>query len=190
MTSVVLFQVGSPLPGWSGPRQERGHFNIDANGPRLDLCFRNPTNREVRGLRTGKARFGIVPAGKHTAFFLYDIESATEGWADASYSVGLLTPEEREMHPRTLTEGWLLNMLMVDADTGIIRALRQITFTPEFSNKLDGVISAQLAAMPDFTPQKHFAEVDAAYKRWPSTTDMLPFSLATERGGLPFEKFR
>lgn len=187
---AYLISLGKQLPGWTGPRQERGHFNIDFNGPRLDLCFRKPTAREIRGAQSGRVRLGIVPAGRHTAFFLYDVEYATTGWADASYALGLLTPEERELPKRASNEGWLMTLLMVDADTGIVHSLRQLTMTPAFSDRLDGIVEAQRAALPDFTPQAHFAEIDAAYRRWPKPSDMVEFSVATERAGLPFQKFK
>lgn len=186
MTGPASYVRGEVVPGWHGPRPEATQFQIDSDGLTLLHHYRRPTPREIRGARTGKARFGLVPAGRHTMFLLYDIEHLTKGWSDAPYAFGLVAVDRRELQPREPHQGRLLMSILVDADTGTLHAIRGVSLTPAFSDALDRLLDAQRAALPDFTPAAHDAELRAAYARWPDPAAMAGAAVAIEQGGMPF----
>jgi hypothetical protein len=181
---MSVIAQGQVFPGWSGPRPEGPRLEIDSSGMLLINVFQQPTPREVRGYRTGKARFGLVRGGRHTLFLMYDIEFATRSWSDTPFALGLVAPDRRDLPERGPTEGWFMLTVLVDADTGICHALRGISLTPSFSEVFDRLVAEQRAALPDFTLAAHEAEIKAAYAKWRTGDDMISSALAIERGGL------
>jgi len=184
----MLLVVGQQLPGWKGPSKEGGEFNIDRGGARLRVQYVRPRPSEIRAFRRSKVRFGLVRGGTHTAFLLFSIPGLTVGWADASYALGMVHPEDREIDRRGPGEGWLISMLLICAETGVLHALRAVTVTPAFSERLDELVAEQRAVLPAFSRAAHEAEIAAAYRRWPTPNHMAKDALITEFGGLSFHK--
>lgn len=182
----VAHVLGEPMPDWSGPQPEGTHFQIDSTGVILLHLYKDPTPREIRGARTGRARFGLVSAGRHTLFLLYDIAQLTKGWADAPFALGLVPAGKQAVQPRSRTEGRLLLSLLADARSGVLLALRAISLTPAFCAALDAMLDGMRAALPSFTAAAHDAELRAAYQCWPGPADMAASASAIEYGGLPF----
>lgn len=185
---VTIISFGDRLPGWTGPIQEGGEFNIDSGGPRLKIGFVAPRREEIRAFREGRVEVGIVRAGTHTAFFLYKIAGLSVGWCDASYALGLVDPDYRHIDPRKPNEGWLISSYFFDANTGIVRALRVYTISPAFSNILDTIVEDQRAALPGFTREKHYEEIAEVQRKFPTPNDLAPYSLLTETAGISFPK--
>jgi hypothetical protein len=185
----MLLAVGHPVPGWKGPVKEGGEFNIDRGGARLKLAYATPHRVEIKAFRENPIRIGLVRAGVHTAFLLFDIQGCTDGWCDASYALGLVDPDYRDIDHRSRDKGWLLAGFLIDAVSGIVCGLRMATMTPAFSQLLDDLVAEQRVALPEFTRQRHNAEIAAAHARWPKPKDMAKDALAIETAGISFEKF-
>ena len=186
MTGPQLWEVGKPVPDWSGPRAEGSQFQIDRNGVHLLHYSRDPTSREVRGARQGKARFALVPASEHTLFLLFNIDLLTKGWSDAPFSLALVAPGLRDREPRSEVQGYLLMSILIDGGKGTVLALRGFSLTPEFSGELDRIVAAQRAALPHWQPDTQNRDVAAAYRRWENSSDMVGAATAITTGGLPF----
>ena len=182
----TVFRLGEVMPEFRGPRPEAPHFNFDVGGPYLHYFYRDPTPREIRGARTGKVRFALVPAGEHTLFLLCRAEGLTKGWSDAPYALGVVKPDRRGILERQPHQGRLLLMTLADAQSGLLHALRQISLTPAFSAKLDELVEKQRAALPRFSAEAHQAEIRAAYRRWPDPDSMVGAAVAVEHGGMDF----
>ena len=88
-------------------------------------------------------------------------------WSDAPYSIHLVQPQEdRILPPEVVDAGVILNIVLVDASTGIIKALRAISMPPGFTQPLHKAIREQ-AAMP-FTRAAYNGELESLYKGYPS----------------------
>ena len=186
MTGTVV-KLGDVYPGWRGPLPEGTRFEFNSAGPLLLHSYRKPTPREIRGARTGRMRFGLLPAGQHTLFLLYDGENLTGSWGDAPYAYGLVHGDFREVPRAEPGQGLLMLSVLVDADSGVTHALRGTSLTPAFSAELTRLVDAQRAALPGFSAAKHEAEIAEAYQRWPRPEHMVAAATAVEIGGLPFD---
>jgi hypothetical protein len=75
----------------------------------------------------------------------------------------------------------LLSVVLVDADRNIIRALRAVTFSPEFARALPMAIANQAAG--PWNPETFEAQLRSAYQSWPTTEQMLSRASVRTQGG-------
>lgn len=177
---------GSVLPGFSGPLPDGPRFHFDASGPSVLLALARPTPREIRGVRSGRIRFGLLPFGKHTLFVLMQQSEGLKSWSDMPFALGLNPPEGRELPERAEAQGYGVHLTLVDARSGMVHALRWISVTPAFAAALDGAVGQQRAHFGEFSAAAHKAEIAEAYRRFPTADHMASKALAIELGGLPF----
>lgn len=185
-TSQGLLKLGEPMPEWRGARPEGVHFGMDQSGLTLTHFYQSPTEREIRGARTGKMRLGLVSAGRHTLMLIYDVERLTSEWSDAPFALGIQPDHLRKLEPREPHQGRLLMSILVDAYHGTVHALRVVSLTPSFCTALEGLLDAQRDALPQFSVQAHADELRAVHAKWPTATAMVPHAVIVERGGLDF----
>lgn len=103
-------------------------------------------------------------------------------WSDASYSFHRV-PLKEQLIPESAqaNDPDLLVVILVDATTGILRALRVVTFSPPFTALLRQAIRAQ-AAQP-FDQPAYEQAVQTAYRRYPDTDSMVRATVIVERSG-------
>ena len=183
---VYVIAVGKRLPGWSGPKQEGGQFQIDSDGPTLNLYYNRPVQSEISAFRKGAIQVGLVKAGAHTLFFIFSIDGVTAGFSDCSFALGLVHPDSRNIDIRAPDHGWLCKMLLIDAQTGVVCAMRAATFTPLFSQILDELVLEQRSVLDRFAVQLHEQEIIVAHKRWPFPNDMVRDAIIIEKAGKAF----
>ena len=166
--------VGKPyIPGRSR-WPEVGEYNYRAGANELRIFWGAPTASEVESVRKGPALFGLYTQGD-LLILCYRFGSLP--WSDAPYSIHLLEPagvppEDRvPPDPASLTpeSRALLDVVLIDAGSGIVRALRTVTFSPEFTGALYYAIAAQ-ARMP-FDKSEYDESIERVYRTYP--TDRL-----------------
>lgn len=81
--------------------------------------------------------------------------------------------------PRTRA---LLEVVLVDADTDLARAICVVSFSPEFTRALHGAIRAQAAA-PWIGQAAYDAALTEVYRRYPTGGDLLQRAVARTLGG-------
>ena len=157
-------------------------------GPLILQACENPTPQEVRGARTGRIRLALVEAGKHTMFVLICQKDMTKGWADMPFSWNLLQPgkhplayKQQEGHARL--SRYLFKLVLCDQHA-IVRAMRAVTVSPQFTQILDAALLRQQANLGEFSPAAHDAELAAAYRRWPTSEAMLSAAAIVETAGV------
>jgi len=175
--------VGRRLPGWTRPMAEGGQFTFDAGGARLFLGYDRPTPEETAHFHHSPIRIGLARADPHTAFFLFDIEGCTAGWADAPYALGVVPPGYRRMPSRRPNEGRLIILCLNDALSGMVHAIRIISTSAAFASVLDTLVAEQRAALASFRPEKHDAVIARAYASWRLPVDIAGNALITESIG-------
>jgi len=178
---MPVLEVGKRYIAGRAAIDPRAEYNFRGGQHELLLCLSSLTEREVEAVRRGEAEFGLVVSGD-VIFFLYRFGEAIR-WSDAPYSWHLVPPGERELPepPATAETRALLSVVLVDADRNMVRALRALTFSPDFTRELHGAIREQ--AGRTWTVAAYDAELRRAYKRWPTTDLMLPAAVARCRGG-------
>lgn len=73
-------------------------------------------------------------------------------------------------------------MVLVDADTGLVRVLRAITLSPGFTRLLHGAIAQQLADPWD--ERAYDRTLASIYQRFPASRALVRACKMVERGGL------
>lgn len=182
----VRLAIGEVHPRWEtlAPQlpEDRAVYNHTAAGHSLNYYYSTPTEREVRDFREGPAQFAFLEFGP-VLFFLHALGTGLP-WSDSPYSIHLV-PEEY----RGLPEPWLapderalLWLTLIDRATGEVRGLRAVSWAPGFTNAFHAAIHRQ-ARVP-FERREHDEFHAAAYRRWPTTSDMLSAVVAHTFGGV------
>ncbi|XXX79215.1 hypothetical protein WMF30_10615 [Sorangium sp. So ce134] len=139
--------------------------------------------RDIAAVRRGPCEFALL-VQQPVIWLLYRFDGACD-WSDAPFSVHLVPEAERgpAMAVDTLgaTTRALLHVVLVDAGSGVVRALRQVSLSPEFTAALHAGINEQLAAPWD--ERAYDAALQRGYEAWPTAEAMLAAALARCPGG-------
>lgn len=145
--------------------------------------YTHPTLSEITAHQRGPVDIGLAPGGDHTLFFIMRVGNV---WCDMPYALGILPEDQRNVLPdRRLDWGYLLHMELVDRASNMVVAMRAFTVTPTFSALLGQQIDRLRDNLPQFTKDKHLAEVAAFYRRFDQSS--LPqAALIIEQAGKSF----
>jgi len=110
-------------------------YNWMHNVHELRMFFRNPQPQEVQSVKSGKVEFGLVTE-EDVILLLFRFLGAQKGqrgidWSDAPYSYHMLPEDRKGLPPEQLrpSERSLLNIILVNAPTGIVLAVRAVSFS-------------------------------------------------------------
>lgn len=161
---------------------EGSEFNWDQGGASLILRFNTPSRQEVEAARKGKAEFALLTRGD-VLFFLYRFGENKIPWSDCPFSWHLVPQERRALPPveGELTQA-VLQVILLDATTGIIKVLRLVSFSPDFTRVLLNAIRVQ-ASTPWPGNTSYDNQIQQVYAHYPSTTQMLSAAQARCVGG-------
>jgi hypothetical protein len=184
------FEVGKPFaPG--PPRPEGAEFNWRSPECELIVTMRGPSPDEVEAVRAGPSEFGLFH--QYEQIILCYRFGAAPGrksgvpWSDAPYHIGRLAAAGRpaaESEPPPDPAGLsaesrqLLHVILLD-ERGIVRVLRAVTLSPEFTRALYAAIRGQ-ASRP-YDRGRYEAELDRLYQTY--TSDRLAAACAVRCEG-------
>lgn len=144
----------------------------------LLLFFHGPTTAEVEAVRRGRAQFALYAQGD---LLVLCSQFGDQPWTDAPFSWHLLPESEREEPPElTRDERIALQVILVDAATGIVQVLRLKTLSPGFSRALHRAIRAQRDRPWPGQPT-YDARLDAVFAEY-RTVDLVEKALAVDSG--------
>lgn len=148
---------------------ELAQYNYRGGEHELVLFLKKPSAKEIRAIRNEPADFALF-VERRLIILLYQFGSGGSGipWSDAPYSIHLVPTEQRMAPPKTdPNEQALLHVVLVDASTGIIHALRVISMPPDFTQALHKAIQDQ-ENIP-FTRASYNGELESLYRDYAST---------------------
>lgn len=152
---------------------ECAQFSCSGGGWELVLFLATPSGSEIGAARTGRAEFALLVRGP-VLFFLYRFGAPGSGipWSDAPTTIHLIAESDRKLPPAPTTpeQRAVLQLMLVDAATGILRALRQLSLSHEMTEALYGATIAQ-AAQP-WDQAGYERTVQAAYTEFPNSVEM------------------
>lgn len=177
-------RVGQPYHPGRKRWPEGAEYNYRAGGHELAIRLSRPMPAEIEGVRRGQSEFALYASGDQL-LLLYRFGAPGAGlpWSDAPYSWHEAPAEQRQLLPET--EGAaraLLTVVLLDADTGLIRALRAVTFSPAFTTALHAAIRAQ-AGQP-WSEALYDANRALLYGRYPTTEALLAACAIRCQGGI------
>lgn len=179
---MYLYLVGQPHSPGHTNWPEGSEYSYRRGAHHLRLFFRNPSPHEIEAVQEGKAQFAFTV---HRSAILLLFRFGDEDiWGDAPYSWHLVPAAERTLPhpPHSPEERALVHVLLVDAHSGIIRAQRYLTFSPDFTALLHDAITKQ-AVSPWPGRLTHDHDVDDVFHRYPRSKDLLRVAVARTRGG-------
>jgi hypothetical protein len=180
------YEVGKPYSPTRAKWPEAIDFNWRGGGFEMRMFLRGPTGEEIDGIGKGRAEFALhieSPA----IFLLYRFVPGMAMWSDAPYSYHLAQralPEEvalPDILPSPQSRD-LLSIILVDADSGLVKALREVSFSPEFSRALrQGVRDTSASAWPGDAQYDRLLK--RVYARFPTSADMARAATVRCTGG-------
>ena len=126
-------EVGKRYPGSIGNEGVTLDYN---NGFTLYVFIPDITPTEANGFKKGKYKFALTEV-QGILFFLSEFKGAIS-MSDSPFHFGLYKDNRVKNLPTTFgdSEGLALNIVVVDSATSIVKALRMIGLSNEFSAKL------------------------------------------------------
>jgi hypothetical protein len=136
-----LFEDRNELP-------ESVEYNYQAGDHTLLLSMKNLHPKEIEGVREAEAEFGLY-SENGIVFLLYRFgeilpwsDSAFSWWNVAVFFRHIPAPQANS------AERILLKIILVEAATGIVKAIRVTTLSPAFTEKLHEAIRQQAKGEP------------------------------------------
>lgn len=150
------------------PCRDETVFNLDNSGAIFIAKFSSPTSTERNAFKNGVAQFKIA-AVDGVMFFL--ARFGATNWMDAPYCIAysdfvLCRPPEGL--------GLTLTVVLVDASTGIVKALRTIGLSTTFSSAILDMATQQPTPIDRATYEKTLNQIFSRY----TTNDLV--DMATE----------
>lgn len=158
-------KVGQLLQEGKTKYQEGVIFDFQQAGTLLYLFFNSPTETEIESIKKGEFEIGFYQKDE-VIFIMAKFQGMP--WMDAPYSVHLSQPFE--FQEITEGKGFGLTTLLVDANTGILKAIRYSGLSTEFSRKLRIAIENQKNISWD--ERSYNQKIDMIYDNY-STYDLV-----------------
>jgi hypothetical protein len=162
---------------------EASQYNYRAGQHELVLFFPAPSKGEVLDARKGDCEFALFVEA-HAIFLLYRFGKSIQ-WSDAPFSYWLVPENERslpDIEGNDRETRALLQVLLVDAATGILRVIRTVSFSPAFTRAIHQAIRDQ-AARPFLGQQPYDRWLVDVYRQYPTSTAMVRGAVARTKGG-------
>lgn len=139
---MPTFRVGQLYHPTRTTWPESAQYSYRAGTHELVAFYPNPSFREVKAFASGAAQFGLFT--RSPALWLLS-RFGDLPWSDHPYSWHLVPEHERDLPSADLEaeKRALCQVMLVDAATGILRVIRVVSWTPEFTRAMNAAIRVQ-----------------------------------------------
>jgi hypothetical protein len=155
-----MLKVGELLNPDVTRYQETSWFNYDSSGPVLLIAASNLKEKEIEAIKTKRLDFALYETNP-ILWFLYKIDGFCP-WSDCPFSIHLAQNKvfdwSEEISPGM---GIGLTIILVDARTGIVKALRLVGLSTDFSKEFRAMILRQTEQ--NFDKEGYMREVNRVY---------------------------
>lgn len=151
--------------------QEGTFLEYTESGPILIFALNNLTETEIEGAKKGQIELAIY-ASDPVLWFLHKIKGL-EDWSDTPFSIRLYDDKGITFdwsEPIEEGKGVGLQIVLVDAATGVIKALRLIGMPTKFSKEFRQAILGQLEV--PFSKEEYDSAIQYVYRNL-RTKDLL-----------------
>lgn len=178
---MQVLAVGKPYIEGKTSWPEAVDYNYRSRTHELRLFYPNVQPREIADVARGPARFALAVRGD---VILLCWRFGGLPWCDATYSIHLVPADERQEPPEPPTPETraLLQVILVEATTGIVKAMRAVSFAPDFTRRLHAAIREQLSR-PYPGEDAYLAQITRLYSSYTSPQIATQLAVATCRGG-------
>lgn len=171
---MAAITVGQPYDSRRNRWAPMPIARITETGIHLALVTENPTETEVAAVRSGVARFAWIDAS-NVALLAWTFDPGIP-WSDVPYSPHLERPGDMPGIRSAPHRPAAVTVVLVDADTGLVRAVRETTWPHEFAAVVHNSVAEMAAAPADMNA------IDAAmaslYITYPDTAELVAMKAA------------
>lgn len=125
---VLEIDPGQPywegIASWPDGRFEYRYFG---RHHLLQLCLAKLSERDIAAFSEGQVHVGFY-VRQAVLFILFKIENLMD-WSDQAFSIQLVGSEDRELPPHIAGTHQALSLVLVEAETGLVRGLRIVTYS-------------------------------------------------------------
>lgn len=145
------------------------NWRFTTTGVELLLGLSRPSSTEIRDVKTGLAQFALLSAD-HVLMMAHRF--GTMPWSDAPWEASRqrLAGEEPGLIEVTASQHLMIQVVLVDADSGVVRAVRHVSWNHAFVEAVRAAIQRQLAVTGD--PSRAQAQIQSWYGRYPDTQSL------------------
>jgi hypothetical protein len=171
-----LYQVGKPYHPGRKIWPQTPQFNYRGGECELVLFFDGATEAEIRAVRAGRAEFALYDRdGLVVLCYCFRHDQGGVPWSDAPYHYHLVPEPERipppdsaKLSPETRA---VLQVILVNATGGQIRAMRAVSLSPKFTRRLFNAVGEQAAG--PFNSGQYDSQLKALYHRFPTSNQLV-----------------
>ncbi|MGW4246625.1 hypothetical protein [Nocardia sp. NPDC004722] len=146
----------------------RLHLESDGCHGELLLVLPEPDDIEIAAVESGKAQFAWVDS-EHVALLAFRFADGFD-WSDAPYAPNPDAAVDGEV--ACAADGRLiLRVILVDGDTGVIRAVRHMSWPAPFTHFVR--LTAARLCRAGYSETAAGAEQDSLYAHYRTTADMV-----------------
>ncbi|MCR5257815.1 MAG: hypothetical protein K6E40_06620 [Desulfovibrio sp.] len=149
-------------------------FEMTGEKCTLGLFWLDVTDKDVENVAHGEGTFGLWYSNDGDVYFLFRF--GQDPWADSVFSVWQM-PEEKRIRPaKSLGRHRVgLEVVLVDAETGIVRAVRQTLLSVSFSRKLCNSVARQYSDryIASWSEEDFQERCRKVYQEYPEPDDIL-----------------
>lgn len=151
----------------------------------LSVFINSPNRRQIDAIRRGRYNFALV-IGPDLFFLMYRFGRAI-GWAGAPFWGVIVPSEERPLPSGAWPGGGVtLQVVLIDAGTGVVRAIRSVELPLDFTYDLNTAIRRQ-AMLPCLNKTAYQKALAAMRQICPTVRSLLQRAVAFA-GPIPREK--
>ena len=160
---MQIVAIGKPLFEKRTELPEAIEYNYQSGDHTLLLSMKNLHPKEIEAVRCETVEFGLH-CENEIVFLLYRFGEILP-WSDSAFSWWNVAEEDRRVPAPQANpaERILLKIILAEAATGIVKAIRVTTFSPEFTEKLHEAIRRQ-ATGAELSRAEFIARSLAIYK--------------------------
>lgn len=159
------FEVGKLYREGITKYQEGPRFDFTQSGAILEIYYNRPTEQEIQNIRCGKFELGFVEKDG-IIFMIFKFGSGQ--YMDTPYTIYLSQPFEFMELESGL--GFSLSIHLVDASTGILKVIRFVGLSTDFSKRFQKAVERQKSFK--FNKEEYYKMIDKIYRNY-STNDLV-----------------
>ena len=156
-------------------------YNYQSGDHTLLLSMKNLHPMEIEAVRESEAEFGLY-CENSIVFLLYRFGEVLP-WSDSAFSWWNVAEEDRRIPspPENPATRILLKIILIEAATGIVKAIRVTTLSPAFTEKLHDAIREQ-ATGEEFSRAEFVARSLLVYENQ-TPAELAAKAVVKTRGG-------
>lgn len=145
----------------------------------LQFCMGKLKARDIEAFSLGTVHLGLAKVNR-TLFMLFRIAGFMD-WSDQAYHIQLQNPLDRELPPHEPNTHQTLNLVLVEAETGLVKGMRMVTWSRPTTAVMNRLLREQL--QESFDKEEHARRVEEVYAKFPHSRDLVRAAIMVEKAG-------